>query len=357
MRTFSDLGTAASGMPPQPVSELARVERGRGREELHLRQAPQVVERLAAQTRYQSITASNAIEGVVVDPERALDLIQKPTSTLRDRTEREFAGYRDAVDYLMGKEPEALSLPLILHLHRQLKRHVEDPLAGQFKVEDNFIGDRDGEGRVTVVFKTVPAGGQTEWHSQELVDRYEDALRSSTVHPLVLVGALVLDFLAIHPFRDGNGRLARLITSHELLRHGYGIARYISLEQRIYEARNSYYQALRASQADWHEANHNLWPWAGFLLRLLADAYAEFERRVIAQRHLAGATKAEQAREYVLHQAPTRFRSSDIVAALPDISPGTIRNALNALRDEGILVATRGRSAVWSRVEPGVTRD
>lgn len=352
MKTFVDIGVAASGMPTALVTELGRVDVGRGREELHRGQAPELLERLAAQTRFESITASNAIEGVVVEADRALDLIGQPAPTFRDRTEREFAGYRDAIDYLMDKEAEALSVPLILHTHRQLLRHVDDPLAGRLKQEDNLIGDRSADGSVTVVFKPVPAGRETERSIQELVERYEDAVSTGAVHTLVLVAALVLDLLAIHPFRDGNGRVARLITTNELLRHGYGIARYVSLEQRIYDSRNSYYDALRSSQSGWHEGRHDIWPWAGYLLRLLGDAYDDFEGRVLSARGLHGATKADQARDYILNHAPREFRSAAIVAALPDMSPATVRNALIGLRNEGLLTSTRGRSAMWRRVDP-----
>ena len=351
MKTFVDIERAASGMPTALVTELGRVDVGRGREDLHRGQAPELLERLAAQTRFESITASNAIEGVVVEADRALDLIGQAAPTFRDRTEREFAGYRDAIDYLMTKEAEALSVPLILHTHRQLLRHVDDPLAGRLKQEDNLIGDRSADGSVTVVFKPVPAGRETQRSIQELVERYEDAVSTGAVHTLVLVAALVLDLLAIHPFRDGNGRVARLITTNELLRHGYGIARYVSLEQRIYESRNSYYDALRSSQSGWHEGRHDVWPWAGYLLRLLADAYDDFEARVLSARGLHGATKADQARDYILNHAPREFRSAAIVAALPDMSPATVRNALIGLRDEGLLTSTRGRSAMWRRVD------
>lgn len=121
--------------------------------------------------------------------------------------------------------------------------------------------------------------------------------------------------------------------------------------------RNSYYDALRSSQAGWHEGRHDLWPWAGYLLRLLADAYDYFERHVVGQRSLRGATKERQARDFILNHAPREFRSAAVVAALPDISPATVRNALIGLRDEGLVTSTRGRSAVWRRVDVGTGVD
>ncbi len=210
-----------------------------------------------------------------MDDERAFSLLRDADvvkGAFRDRSEQEFAGYRDATDHLMGTEPERLSLGFVLHVHRLLMRHTGDPLAGRLKASDNLIGDREGDGRVTVVFKTVAAGSQTEWHLTEAIDRYE--------------------------------------------------------------------------------GDHDLWPWTGYLLRILEDAYGDFERLVTAGRQPIGATKAEQARIYIVEQAPRTFSLAQIAHALPDISQATIRNALETLKTEGLVEAGRGRSAVWRRLDP-----
>jgi Fic family protein len=351
--SFSDIERTLAGIPPELVRLLASIEYGRGREDLFRTQAPQVLERLAARTRFDSITASSAIENVVVDDDRALKLLREPAvdGAYRDRSEAEFAGYRDATDELLRKEREPLTVPLVLHIHRLLMRHTGDPLAGKLKTSDNVIGDLSPDGKVTVVFKPVAAGPQTERALVELVERYEEAVTEGALPSLLLLAALVLDFLAIHPFQDGNGRVARLLTANELLRHGYGVARYVSIEQRIFESKNSYYAALRASQAGWHEGRHDLWPWTGYLLRVLADAYEDFARRVAAGTDLVGRTKEEQARNYILTQAPRSFRFAQIADALPDISHATIRNALDGLKAEGLLSVGRGRGASWTRTD------
>lgn len=333
------------------AAPLARIEQSRGREDLFSAQAPQVLERLAARTRFDSITASSAIEDIVLDDERALEVIRGTSAgPYSDRTEEEFAGYRDAVDYLIAKEPEPLTVPFLLHIHRTLMRHTDDPSAGKLKVNDNFIGSKSQDGSRSVIFEAVAAGTPTERALTELVDRYEEALAAGKVPPLLLIAALVLDFLAIHPFEEGNGRVARLMTTSELLRHGYGVARYVSLEQRVFDSKNSYYVALRQSQAHWHEGTHDLSPWIRYLLRILEDAYTDFEQLVAAGTKLVGSTKRDQARNYVLEQAPRRFRFAQIVDALPDISQATIRTVLDDLRQEGRLTATRGRKAIWERV-------
>lgn len=352
MKSFSHISGRFDPLPLRLAALLARIDNGRGREELYRTQAPQVLERLASRTRFDSITASSAIEDIVLDDERALQLLRGAApGPYRDRTESEFAGYRDAVDYLLAKDAEPLSVPLVLHLHRLLMRNTEDPTAGALKANDNFVGARHGDGTRSVIFETVPAGTPTEWHLTELVARYEDAVSEGIVPPLLLVAALVLDFLAVHPFEEGNGRVARLLTTNELLRHGYGVARYVSIEQRIFDSKNSYYVALRQSQSGWHEEAHDLAPWTTYLLRIIEDAYVDFERRVAAGAQLVGASKREQARNYVLTQAPARFRLAQIVDALPDISQATIRDALEELRAEGRYTVGRGRAATWERVE------
>lgn len=352
MRSFSDIPGRFASVPVDIVGLLGSIENSRGREQLYRVQAPQVLARLAARTRFDSITASSAIEDVVLDDERALDVVRgTATGPYRDRSESEFAGYRDAVDYLVAKDPEPLSVPLVLHIHRLLMRHTGDPLAGDLKRSDNFIGTEHPAGRRTVVLQTVPAGPETRWHLSELVDRYEEAIARGQVPPLLLICALVLDLLAIHPFEEGNGRVSRLLTTSELLRHGYGVAKYVSLEQRIFDSKNSYYVALRESQSGWRHGTHDGEPWARYLLRIVEDAYADFERRVAADTTLIGSTKREQARNYIVTQAPRRFRLAQVADALPDISQATIRDALEELRSDGRITVGRGRSAFWERLD------
>jgi Fic family protein len=352
LRSFSHITDRFAAIPLDVVQLLTSIDNSRGREELFHTQAPQVLERLAARTRFDSITASSAIEDVVLDDERALELLRgEPTGPYRDRSEGEFAGYRDAVDYLIAKEPEPLGVPLVLHVHRLLMRNTDDPTAGKLKRSDNFIGTDPEVGPRKIIFETVPAGTPTEWHLTELVARYEAALAAGRVPKLLLIAALVLDFLAIHPFEEGNGRVARLLTTNEMLRHGYGVARYVSIEQRIFDSKNSYYVALRQSQGGWHDEQHDGLPWARYLLRVIEDAYSDFEQRVAAGTALVGRTKREQARNYIETQAPRRFRLAQIADALPDISQATIRDALEDLRSDGLYTVGRGRSAVWERTE------
>jgi Fic family protein len=346
MHSFVDLDASFSGQPRELGPVLARIDTGRGREELFEDQAPQVLQQLSENARIASITASNAIEGVIIDADRALK-IADGAPRFRNRNEKEFAGYRDAIDGLMRVGAfEPLSIPLILHLHRQLFEHAGGR-GGHLKTDENFIVSYES-GHREVVF-TPPWPQETEFLLRETVNRYNEAKQEGLAHPLVLIGALILDFLAIHPVADGNGRLARLLTTHELMSCGYGVAQYVSLEQRIYDSKNTYYARLYESQQGWHSGEHTIWPWVRYLASILSGAYDDFERRVVAARETAG-SKQDRARAYILEQAPASFRRRDLERALPGVSPATIRLVLNQLRDEGrITVDGGGAGARWQR--------
>jgi Fic family protein len=349
MRSFADLDKVLAGQPPELGAVLARIDTGRGREQLFEDQVPQVLRQLAENARIASITASNAIEGVVVDSDRAIK-IAEGAPRFRNRNEKEFAGYRDAIDALIRVEShEPLTVPFVLHLHRLLFQYAGGR-GGYLKTDENFVVSYEG-GHREVVFSPPPPQ-ETEFLLREVIERYNAAKRAQAGHPLVLIAALILDILAIHPVADGNGRLARLLTTYELLSQGYGVARYVSLEQRIYESKNTYYQALFESQQGWHTGEHVIWPWVSYLARILAAAYDDFEQRIALARETVG-NKQERVRDYILQQAPVEFRRRDIERALPGVSPATIRLVLNELRDsQRIRAEGGGPGARWRRLGP-----
>ncbi|HEY1687398.1 MAG TPA: Fic family protein [Solirubrobacteraceae bacterium] len=346
MRSFIDLDKTFAGQPRELGPVLARIDTGRGREQLFLDQVPQVLRELSEHARIASITASNAIEGVIVDSERAIK-IAEGAPRFRNRNEKEFAGYRDAIDGLMRLgDYEPPSVSFLLHLHRQLFQHAGGR-GGYLKTDPNYIVSYES-GHREVVFQPPPPI-DTEFLLRETFDRYDSAKRNEVGHPLVLIGALILDVLAIHPVADGNGRLARLLTSYELIAQGYGVARYVSLEQRIYDSKNTYYQRLYDSQQGWHAGEHTIWPWVSYLASILSVAYDDFEASVAAVRNAAGSKQA-RVREYILEQAPLEFRRRDIERAMPGVSLATIRLVLNELRDESrISVVGGGPGARWRR--------
>ena len=347
MRSFGDQEQAFEGMPAGLGVQLSRVDVGRGREGLFRDQLPALLESLAGQTRVESIRASNAIEGIEVSRQRAERLAAPQPPRSRNRSEEEFAGYRDAIDELMRAERLDPPIPaLALRLHRMLYRHTK-ATGGKLKTEDNVIGERGPHGVQRVIFQPPP-WRQTEGLVQGLFGGYSHATESQAAHPLILLAAFILDLLAIHPFEDGNGRVARLLTTHELLRLDYGIARYVSIEQRIYETRDAYYDSLEASQQGWHEGEHRIWPWAEYLVSVLADSYRDFEERVAAERGTASMTKTDRVRHWVLNSAPETFTLADVRRSVPGVSDPSIRMALRSLRDEGRLRSEgAGRGAIW----------
>jgi Fic family protein len=344
--SFIDLDRTFAGQPRELGPVLARIDTGRGREQLFLDQVPQALRQLSESARIASITASNAIEGVVVDRERAIKIAEGAPS-FRNRSEKEFAGYRDAIDGLLLLDHyESVDVPFLLHLHRQLFQHAGGR-GGYLKTDPNYIVSYES-GHREIVF-APPLPGETEFLLRETFDRYHAAKRDQVGHPLVLTGALILDVLAIHPVADGNGRLARLLTTYELLAQGYGVVKYVSLEQRIYDSKHTYYQRLYDSQQGWHDGEHTIWPWVSYLASVLSVAYDDFEASVAAARHIVG-NKQERVRNYILEQAPLEFRRRDIERAMHGVSLATIRLVLNELRDEGrISVVGAGPGARWRR--------
>lgn len=349
MRSFGDPEKSFSGMPAHLGVLLSSVDVSKGREELYQDQMPELLRSLADQTRIESIRASNAIEGIDVPQQRAERLVAQEPPRFRNRNEKEFAGYRDAIDGLMrGEHLDPPTPALMLRLHRQLYVHTR-VTGGRLKQHDNVISERDEQGMRRVIFEPSP-WQQTEGMVQALFDGYQLAVESQAAHSLVLLAAFIVDLLAIHPVEDGNGRVARLLTTHELLRFGYGVARYVSIEQRIYESKNAYYDALEQSQKNWHEAEHSIWPWAEYLVSVLAECYTDFESHVAAARGSESMSKTERIRHWVVNSAPQEFRLADARKAVPGVSDPTIRLALRSLRDEGKLSPEgSGPGAQWRK--------
>ena len=347
MLSFVDLDRSLGLVPGAVVTQLGRVDLGRGREELFRSQAPALLTELAHRARIASVTASSALEGVVVpDPARAAAILSRRPVVLRNRSEQEFSGYRSALDYLFGEDWRPLNLGLLLHLHRELFAETTMP-GGRFKESDNLVVDRSPDGTVEVRFVPVPAA-RTEYFTAELVDRYLAVNAEGHHHRVLLAGLFVLDLLTIHPFTDGNGRVVRALTNALLDDAGYTVGRYVSLEQLIADSADDYYGSLLASTHGWHEQRHDPWPWLSYFVRVLAHAYDRFERGATT----AGPTvsKQQRVRDFVQQRAPQVFKIADVRGALPGVSDATIRLALEQLKREGAIHPDGpGRSAVWLR--------
>ena len=346
MRSFEHPQTF-DPVPGAIVGLLRLIDQGAGGEARHVDQLPQLLAALRVQARIESVTASSAIEGVTVDEARVSKLVSGTESRFRNQSEEEFAGYTEALDYLYAISAESLSVGLVCHLHRLLYSHT-DGRGGSFKLDDNVVTESHQDGTRSIRFTPVSAR-ETPFYMDELIVRTEATLATGTHHPLLVAAAFTLDFLCIHPFADGNGRIARLLTTYLMQRAGYGVGRYISLEQLIFDARDEYYKSLLDSTSGWFDdGGHSLWPWAEFLLGQLAESYRLFELRIGDGK--SGKTKQDRVRMYVLEHAQTQFSMADLRRALPGVGDNTLRLVLKTLRDEGrIYNEGVGRNATWHR--------
>ncbi len=348
MRSFDDLDTLVGTVPFGVVTDLRTVDVGRGSDALFRDKLPALLTSLADRARVASIEASSAIEGVVVeDRARAADILAGRAQDLRDRSEQELAGYRAALDYLYQDDWRPLNNGLVLHLHRLLFQYTPVP-GGQFKQTDNVVVDRLPDGTKVKRFTPVSAQ-QTPGYVNELINRYTSASAAGRHHPVILTGLFALDLLTIHPFPDGNGRIARALTNALLQQAGYDVARYISLETTIAQSADAYYAALLASTQGWHTGVHDPWPWLKYFTGIVARSYEQFT--TLTSRARDGGTKQQRVREYVLSHAPTTFTMSDVRAALPGISDPTVRLVLTDLKAEGLVRSDgAGRGATWTRL-------
>jgi Fic family protein len=347
MRSFQQ-PTALDPVPASIVIELRSIDLAAGGEARHVDQLPELLAALREQARIESVTASSAIEGVVVAEGRVRGLVSSNPSRFKDRSEAEFAGYTAALDYINQAVPGPLTVGLILHLHRLLFGFV-DGGGGRFKLDDNVVVERNVDGSTTTRFVPV-AAAETEHYVRELVERTNAALDDGTHHPLLITAAFALDLLCIHPFSDGNGRVARLMTTYLMQHAGYGLGRYVSIEQLIFDTKDDYYRSLGQSTVGWFDGGvHSVWPWAGYFLARVDEAYRRFGVRVAAG--TSGGTKQDRIRDFVLMHAATRFSIGDIRRAVPGVSDNTIRLVLTELKAAGqITVDGTGRGSTWSRL-------
>ena len=325
---------------------LQRLGEFKGRQDLFQRQTPQVLATLKQVAIIESTESSNRIEGVTVPFKRFKELMAHPSKP-KDRSEAEILGYREALSMIHAK-PETFPIneKTILGLHKQIYTRTDIP-AGQWKKRDNTIEERLADGRWATRFVPVSAG-ETPLYMKELCVRFNRLWNKRQVSPLILIPAFVFDFLCIHPFADGNGRVSRLLTVLLLHQADYSVGRYISIERLIEESRETYYEALQLSSKGWQEGKHSLKPWWEYSLGVLIGAYQEFERRV------GTITKARGAKTSIVEETiknlPTAFSISDVERLCPSVSRDMIRVILNRLRKEGYLFCRgTGRGALWEK--------
>lgn len=332
-------------IPASAVWLLSDISEYKGKQELYTKQSPQVLQSLVEMALIESVESSNRIEGVTVDHDRLKPLIighSKP----RDRSEEEIAGYRRALDWIHKNHAHLkINSETIQELHRLSRGESGD--AGKLKEKDNDIIKKYSDGRVEVIFQPVSAK-ETPRFMKQLCLAYQYAGTQQKYPPLYAIACLILDFLCIHPFRDGNGRVARLLTLLALYQCGFQVGKYISIERVIEQSKETYYETLNRSSQHWHQAKHDIKPWLNYFLGVVLAGYKEFENR-------AGNAKAVRGAKTSIVESAIKsqigdFGIADIQKECPGVSRPMIRVVLEKLRDKGLIKSTgTGRSAKWRK--------
>lgn len=321
------------------VAYLSRIQEQKGQQTLFIEAHKDALTSLLEIAKIQSTDASNRIEGIVTAEDRLKKLVLDKT-TPKNRSEREIAGYRDVLNTIHNNYDYIPVRPgRILQLHRDLYRFESSGLGGQYKISDNVIAEELCDGTKRVRFQPVPAW-ETPEAMDKLCDALQDALADPDLNPILLIPMFILDFLCIHPFHDGNGRMSRLLTLLLLYRSGYIVGKYISIEKLIADTKESYYDALLESSQEWYEGKNDYLPFVQYFLGVVLAAYRDFSARVelLATK---GLSKPDRVRE-VIRNTTGRITKAEIMAQCPDISAKTIDRALKELRDSGAVIKISG---------------
>ncbi len=321
-------------LTPEIVNLLSAIHECKGKQELYIEAQTDVLTALLDIAKIQSTKASNKIEGIFTSDERLEALVMEKAEP-RNRSEEEIAGYREVLATIHESyEYIPVSTNNILQLHRDLYSFSGSNNGGKFKNSDNVIAESGKDGTQKVRFVPVPVF-QTAEAMERLCDRFRAVMDSGKYDALLLVPMFILDFLCIHPFNDGNGRMSRLLTLLLLYRSGYIVGKYISIEMLVEKTKETYYEALRESSAGWHDNENNYEPFVRYYLGIILKAYKEFQERV---EHLSyrSLSKAERVKA-VFDKKMGKLTKADIAAYCPDISETTIERTLKELLDAGYI--------------------
>ena len=314
------------------VNYLSQIHEQKGKQTLYLREKTNQLDRLVEIAKIQSTEASNEIEGIRTTETRLRQLMRDRTVP-RNRDESEIAGYRDALNVV---HESFAYIPLtpnyILQLHKIMFSHTDSAFGGSFKNVQNYISATDASGKSYTLF-TPPAPYETAPAVQAICDAYDRAAAEGKVDPLILIPVFIHDFLCIHPFLDGNGRMSRLLTTLLLYRAGYEVGRYISLEAKISKNKGAYYDALKASQSGWYEEQDDPTPFIKYLLGTVISAYRDFEERM----EILAPSSANTVQRAVESKIG-RFTKRDIAELCPNMSTSTVERNLRAMVERGALM-------------------
>ncbi|GHT90288.1 cell division protein Fic [Betaproteobacteria bacterium] len=349
MKNFDDLNTPKALLTPDIVAMLTSIHEHKGKQGLFVEAHADLLTNLMEIAKIQSTGASNRIEGINTTDKRLEELV-RDKSAPKNRSEQEIAGYRDVLATIHESYDYIYPRPnIILQLHKQLYSFSRSGVGGSYKNSDNFITQTDAEGKQSVRFQPVAA-----YLTPDAMDRlcaaFVESLDTDEYDALLLIPMFILDFLCIHPFNDGNGRMSRLLTLLLFYRAGYIVGKYISLEKLIENSKDSYYEALYDSSAAWHENANDYLPFIRYYLGILQKAYGEFEDRVkiLSQR---GLSKHERVKA-IIDNKLGKITKAEILAAVPDISQVTVERTLAALVKSAHLVKIgAGRTTAYVKTD------
>ena len=334
-------------LTPDIVAMLTSIHEHKGKQELYIEAHADALTTLMEIAKIQSTGASNRIEGISTTDKRLEELV-RDKSAPRNRTEQEIAGYRDVLSTIHESYDYIYPRPnIILQLHKQLYSFSQSAIGGSYKNSNNYISETDSEGNEKIRFQPVPAY-LTSDAMERLCSAFIKALEKGEHDALLLIPMFVLDFLCIHPFNDGNGRMSRLLTLLLFYRAGYIAGKYISLEKLIENSKETYYEVLQDSSTGWHDNESNYAPFIRYYLGVLQKAYSEFGERVeyLSQR---GLSKPDRIKA-IIDRKIGRISKSEIMEMCPDISKVTVERTLTVLVKAGYIVKTgAGRSTAYAK--------
>ena len=349
MRTLNYKETYRKLLTPEIVSYMAQIHEQKGQQNLFIEAHKDALTELLEIAKIQSTEASNRIEGIITTNDRLKKIVRNKTAP-RNRNEREIAGYRDVLATIHENyDFIPVRTNMILQLHRDLYKFNNPGFGGNYKNSDNIIAEEQSDGTKLVRFQPVPAW-ETPEAIETLCNTFNDAVNDPDMDPLLLMPIFILDFLCIHPFNDGNGRMSRLLTLLILYRSGYIVGKYISLEKLIADNKESYYDALQDSDAGWHEEENDYLPFVRYMLGVIISAYKDFSDRVEIL-ITKGLSKPERVRE-IIRNSIRKLTKTEIMAQCPDIGERTVERALAALQENGEIIKIGGgryTSYIWNR--------
>lgn len=327
MRNFNYSAIKDAKWDSDVLSLIAAIYKEVGKQELYLKQQPQALEKLVEIARIQSTQSSNAIEGIVTTSTRIKALVEEKT-TPRNRDEQEIAGYRDALN-IIHESFDAIPITrnYILQLHKIMYSHMNNPLAGETKNVQNYISATYPDGHTEILF-TPLSPFETPEALDKICAEYNRVIGNFEVEPLIAIPYFIRDFLCIHPFNDGNGRMSRLLTALLLYRSGFFVGKYISLEAKIAKSKDLYYDALSASQHGWHDDTKDAVPFIKYLLGTILAAYKDFEERFSI---VEGKQSALEMVRKASLQKIGRFTKQDMRELCPSLSLSSVEGALRKM--------------------------